>query len=317
MKTGLVIVPEYLRAERALAARLKMPLNRLEGVARAPENFYTTFDVPKKSGGTRLITPPVRWLRDIQRKLVGLLSPLFRFPKCVTGGIRGASHIDHAARHVGKYLVMTMDIRNFYPSTRRELVVNALSSVLPSGVAELIWRICSYKGGLPQGGPASMFLANLAFVTADRRLIRLCQRRRITYSRYVDDLAMSGDHDFRALEGPFTDIVGALGYEIAREKTRRRFRNTRQIVTGLVVNDCLRPTKEYRANVKRVIRNCIEFGPQRFADEAGLPLCKFKKRLTSQVAYIKRFDPKLGKQLQGLLCHLWRRWPIGREAAVG
>ncbi|WP_232059910.1 hypothetical protein [Mammaliicoccus vitulinus] len=33
-----------------------------------PENMYTTFSIPKKNGGERIINAPYRELKDIQKK---------------------------------------------------------------------------------------------------------------------------------------------------------------------------------------------------------------------------------------------------------
>ncbi|MFC1805815.1 reverse transcriptase family protein [Planctomycetota bacterium] len=298
--------PEALRTPSALARACQVSPARLQQVASNPEAFYSSFPIPKPTGGTRIITPPVKWLRDVHRRLLEETEPLVRFPSHVCGGVKGRSIICHAGRHVGRELVVTLDIRRFYPSTTTTQVAAALQRLVPPDVARLAAAVCTYNGGLPQGSPISMFLANLVFLPADRRFHRLARRHGLAYSRYVDDLAISGDADFRRLKGPFLDIIAAHGYEAAPEKLRVRFRDRAQVVTGLVVNERLRPTRAYCSGVKQMIWNCIDHGSQLMADEVGMSIKRLKERLTGQVRFIAQFHPRLGKKLKGLLCRLWQ-----------
>ncbi len=94
---------------------------------------------------------------------------------------------------------------------------------------------------LPQGAPTSPFLCNIALRELDDRVAAYAQQARLTYTRYADDLAFSGDSlpcDFvRAL----TRLLEAEGLRINREKVNANWRDSRQVVTGLTVNDRLAP----------------------------------------------------------------------------
>jgi retron-type reverse transcriptase len=101
---------------------------------------------------------------------------------------------------------------------------------------------------LPQGSPTSPALANLAAFGVDRRLAGLAARFGATYTRYADDLTLSGDRTLIRKAGGIVAVVEAIaadeGFRVNDAKTRVRSRAQRQLVTGLVVNE--------RPNVKRV-----------------------------------------------------------------
>jgi RNA-directed DNA polymerase len=67
---------------------------------------------------------------------------------------------------------------------------------------------------LPQGAPTSAALANLAAFGLDRRLAGLASRLGARYTRYADDLALSGG---RELKGRASRI-GSFVAEIARDE---------------------------------------------------------------------------------------------------
>ena len=298
-------LPLALRSANKLSSGVGSSVAELELIRRYPESFYNTFSLSKPNGKKRIITPPIPRLRCIQRQLLDLLEPLFPMPSYVCGGVKGRSIKAHASKHVEKYLVYTMDIRNFFQSTRLDLVTNALGQTIPSDVAKLISEICFYDGGLPQGSPMSMFLANISFRKADKQFHRLCRKHHLQYSRYVDDIAVSGDKDFRSLESAFVYAVEMLGYHVADEKMHWRFRNQRQIVTGLLVNDVMKPTQEYRKDIMCMIRNCIRHGPEIIANEIGLTVQQLKRRLNGRVRFVEEYDMRFGKKVRGLLCRIW------------
>ena len=53
-----------------LAALLDMPLKKLTYIlyVKKSDNLYHSFEIPKKSGGTRVINAPQEDLKEIQKK---------------------------------------------------------------------------------------------------------------------------------------------------------------------------------------------------------------------------------------------------------
>lgn len=99
-------------------------------------------------------------------------------------------------------------------------------------------RLCTFRGGLPQGAPTSPCLSNLLNVRLDERLRQLAGRSRGVYTRYGDDLTFSWDGD--RLPSGFTaaveEALGSAGYEIqTRKGWQVRAGRERPVVTGLVL----------------------------------------------------------------------------------
>jgi hypothetical protein len=297
-----------ITSRQQLAEALGAAVKFIADVAASPAAYYTEFTIPKANGEPRLIRPPRRSLRTVQRSLLSLLYDRVSVRSCLHGGLPGRSTVTHAVAHVGQHLVATLDLRKFFPSTTPGHLAPMLASLGFAGeVAEDLLQLVTLDGGLPQGAPTSSLLANLAFSAGDSRFIDLCRRRRLRYSRYVDDIAISGECDFHDLRGPFIAAIRLAGYGVADEKVRFMPNGTRQVVTGLVVNDRLRPTQRFVAELRHDIRMCLDLGASCVAAVSGETVGTLKSRLTGRVAHVQHIDAHLGRELRGRLCGVnWR-----------
>ncbi len=284
---------------QSLAALVGLPVNKLERLVLDAPSLYTSFEVPKPNGKTRTIRPPARPLRDLQRALLDLLQERVRYPRWMMGGVPNRSIFDHAKPHVGRKMVATFDVKAFYPSTKPAMVLAVLEQLgLGDAAAAAVVRLVTKDDELPQGSPTSGFLANLALEPADRRIDALCRKHGLTFTRYVDDMAISGDADLTKLQGAIIDAVRACGYEVAPEKIRYMSRNEAQLVTKLRVNDKMRPTREFMAEVKADIWECLTAGAAVVAAERGVQLHSLKNSLNGKVGHIQGADSIEGAKLR-------------------
>lgn len=297
-----------IQTRSELAALLQTNVEFVADVTANPSSYYAEFLIPKPSGEMRPIRPPRRALRSLQRDFLREILSRVQLRSCLHGGIRSRSIVTHARAHVGQDMVATLDIRKFFPSTTKIHLIPILTALgfLGEAATDLLLLV-TFKNELPQGAPTSSILANLAFAQGDSRFIQICRKRKLRYSRYVDDIAISGQCDFSDLRGPFIDAIQASDYGVANEKIHFMRRCKRQIVTGLVVNEKLRPTREFIQEIKEELRCCLEFGAALRALESGLSVRQLKSRLTGRVAHVAHVDPLLGKELRRLLFGVdWR-----------
>lgn len=219
---------------------------------------YTVHRIPKKSGGMRVLHEPKPELKALQKRVLRWMQA-----RGLGGGSRshayerGRSIATHASLHVGKRVVMRLDLKDFFGTTTDSMVRRALVMVdLEMKQVQEIVEICSLDGVLPQGAPTSPILANIAAKQMDLRLAKLAESRKAVYSRYADDLTFSSDDNHLNGLIPAIDvIVSACGYRLNRKKTLVMRSGRRQSVTGLVINRDLNAPRNLRRNLRAQLHN--------------------------------------------------------------
>lgn len=293
-----------------LASICNRTLSSLLAIVENLAQHYGSFKIPKSSGGFRVITPPKPELMAIQRRLLPLLNAHKQWAPCVHGGVRYRSIFTNAKPHVRRAMVANLDVKDFFPTTTIDKVQDTLErNHVPSDVACLLARLTTHSPNgaascLPQGSPTSTFLANLVFEPADTRFLRLCKRHNLDFTRYVDDITVSGDRDFRDLRGGLVQIITDCGYVVSADKVRFTGRNKRQIVTGLVVNDKLRPTNEFIWALKRLIRQCFSpegIGIEVMAAEKGVTVKELRASIQGRITHLRIFDKRKAREVNALM----------------
>src|SRR5262249_58379660 len=71
--------------------------------------------VPKRSGGERVILAPKRELKALQRKVVAGILAGVPTAAPVHGFVRRRSIVTNAQAHVGKQVVLKLDLKDFFP----------------------------------------------------------------------------------------------------------------------------------------------------------------------------------------------------------
>ncbi|MCA9278420.1 MAG: RNA-directed DNA polymerase [Phycisphaeraceae bacterium] len=299
--------PPVVRYNRSLqistldqvAGWVGVELSPLSDTINRASTMYSCFEIKKPNGGSRTIRPPNKVLRTLQHNILRELQSMVRYPRWMMGGIPRRSIFLHAGPHVAKRMVATFDVKSFYPSTNSCLVRSVLERLGFSGEAlDAMVQILIKDDELPQGGPASGLIANLALEPADRRIDAICRKHDLRFTRYVDDIAISGEHDLRVYQGAIIDAIGLCGYEVAPDKIKFMGKEQCQVITKLVVNEQLRPSKSFIFEVKAKIRECLANGAFVVAVEHGISVPQLKSKLNGKVSHIKQADQRLGKSLQ-------------------
>ena len=96
---------------------------------------------------------------------------------------------------VNQELICGIDIKDYFPSIINKRVWGFFKSIGYNEImAKNFTNLTTYRGQLPQGAPTSPMIANLISWRMDKRLANFCERRGLKYSRYADDITISGDH---------------------------------------------------------------------------------------------------------------------------
>lgn len=226
-----------IRTPKHLALRLSIPLAELKEVALQVESLYDSWEISKKSGGSREISSPKPRLKRIQRAVHELLLEI-RVHNCAHCGIKARSNLSNANLHCGKRYLFNLDFKNFFPSISNHRVYHLFRHELNCSpeVSYLLTRISTLSSQVPQGAPMSMDIANLVCRRLDTRLEGLAKRYKITYTRHCDDLSFSGIAIPEVFIAKVKEIISQIGFGLNPEKESLCGQHQPQIVTGLSVN---------------------------------------------------------------------------------
>lgn len=280
---------------------------------------YRRYEIPKKSGGVRRISAPKPCLAAAQRwVLKNVLEKLETAPPA-HGFVKHRSVVTGASPHVGRAVVLNLDLKDFFPSItwRRvkglfvklgygEHVATVLSLLCtePPRVATTLdgktWHVALGERVLPQGACTSPAITNALCKRLDARLAGLARRFGCGYTRYADDLTFASPtgRDVNALQWSVRQVIAAEGLADNPAKTRVMRASQRQEVTGLVVNAKLTVTREYYKTLRAVLCNCARHGLAS-QNRDGHP--DFAAQLRGKVEFVASVDPARGAKLQGAL----------------
>lgn len=221
-----------------------------------PEKHYRTFEIPKANGKVRQIQSPRTMMKVVQYFLLDYI--LFRLPvhPSATAYSEGCSVKANATVHVGQKYVANIDVSDFFPSLNiRTVFGQLLEAGLKINTAFLVARVCSYKGGLPQGAPTSAALSNIVLFGFDEKLTDICEAIGVRYTRYADDITFSGDNItlIKSVISKAREELARLNLKINDGKTRIFGPSSRKVVTGVVVNVWPQPSRRERRNLRAAL----------------------------------------------------------------
>ena len=331
-RLGANNLPSFSSLE-ALAAAMELSVSKLRWLSYnrkvSETSHYRKFQLPKKSGGTREISAPMPLLKRTQNWV--LENILYRVPVTASahGFVPERGILTNALPHVGKTLVVNMDLQNFFPTITYPRVKGLFRQLgYSEQFATVFALLCTEpetdhvradgkafyvqtgRRTLPQGAPGSPAITNLICRRLDARLSGVAAKFGMTYTRYADDLTFSGDD---AEHGP---VVGKLLWQVRQiikdekfvvhpAKTRVQRKGARREVTGIVVNEkpniARKKLRRFRAVLHQIDRN----GP---AGKTWGNGGRLFPALHGYAAHVNLVRPDLGPKLLAQVEALWQRY---------
>lgn len=305
-----------------LASALKISVPQLRWLAFhtevATRIHYIHFTVPKRSGGLRTLSSPHRRLATAQNWILETILNKLPIESAAHGFIPKRSILTNASAHVGRQLVVNMDLESFFPSITFPRVRSVFHRCgYSSAVATILALLCTecprkqvqYAGqtyfvatgprGLPQGASTSPALSNQVARRLDKRLQGLATKLNISYTRYADDLTFSGDAELKERVGYVMararHIAEDEGFVVNEKKSRVLRRNAAQEVTGLVVNDHPSVPRQERRRLRAILHRAKKEG---LATQNREGRENFPSWLQGMIAYVSMSQPELGQKLK-------------------
>jgi len=282
----------------------------------------------RPDGRARVLEAPKPRLKALQRRLLHEILVWIPPHDAAHGFVAGRSARTHAALHAGRQVVLRLDLEDCFASVRAGRVFGLFRSAgYPEGVAHTLTGLCTntmpvalwadvprpvtpqaiaahHRLGralatphLPQGAPTSPALANLSAYRLDRRLTGLADRLGARYSRYADDIVLSGDGRLRApgVRALVASIAAEEGFRVNVAKTNLMTRGGRQRVAGIVVNERVNLARPEYDRLKAIVHDAERNGPQAANREGHTA---FREHLRGRIAWLESLHPERGARLR-------------------
>ncbi|TYP94000.1 Reverse transcriptase (RNA-dependent DNA polymerase) [Fodinibius salinus] len=236
-----------VQSPKRLAFLLGIDLKKLRKVSKQIDKYYyEDKELKRDEDGNprckngekvfRTLHPSTGLLKHIQNRIQTVLLQKIDFPENIQGGIKGKSNITNAKEHKGKKYFLCTDLKKYYPSVDHDLVYEAfLRYDFSHDVSHLLTRLTTYKYSLPQGTPTSPYLANLVFSKYDEQIISKCEQIGLLYTRYVDDIAISSNYNFKKKVPNLLEVIRRSPFQINHEKTFYKIGPT--LITGIITKN--------------------------------------------------------------------------------
>ncbi len=229
-------------------------------ITNNPEGQYETVYITKANGKMREINKPDIGLKSFQKSVYKNILLHIPTSDYAVAYKKGASIKNATAVHIGKPMILKLDIKNFFGSI---LYKNVQEMFLKQGydyfMATTLATLCCYKGRLPQGTPTSPAISNIIMKDFDNKVACFCNTRNIAYTRYSDDMTFSGDFDKNEIIFFVESKLSKLGFKLNHKKTKLIKQGQRQTVTGVVVNEKQQLPKGYRKQIRQEIHYCQKY----------------------------------------------------------
>lgn len=241
-----------------LARTLGCPVSRLRVLARSRDSHYHQVRI-NLGGKQRTLTIPSAELMSLQRTLLKEIFYSVPSLDCL-GHVRRRGVLWTLRRHQGDPYLLHVDIRAFFPSVTPERVEASLSSLqVAPEAAHLMARLVTWGGELPQGAPTSVAVGDIVLYPLDRRIRGLATTHGLTYTRYVDDIALSGQR--WAIERFASQVrawVEGDGWVLSEKGGLYGPDDSHQVLNA-VVNRKPNVTRRYYESVRNQLRRIARF----------------------------------------------------------
>lgn len=225
------------------------------------EEPYTTFKKKSKNGKIRDITAPHPEIKRCLRNLNETLQKIYdkRNIGFQIAYKKGKNVKSGAILHVDHNYVFNMDLKDFYPSCKKEIVKKYTdflfaNSFNRSFIEDEFFEVILRNDGLFIGSPISGTLANAVISSSVKYLDNICKKYDMTLSVYADDITFSSNKFIskKFVYSMFNNAFAKYGldsYFNLNEKKSIGFSGCNRKVTGISINNSNKvtiPRRYYR-----------------------------------------------------------------------
>jgi retron-type reverse transcriptase len=282
-RNGLPVIFEFSH----LSDELSITPSVLADMVNRTDSFYREFTIPKRRGGKRVISVPSPILLEAQRWIY--LNVLVRrsLHDSAYGFVSKRSSVDNARKHLGARCLLKVDLKDFFPSISNKRVISIFRNFgYAPNVSYYLTKLCCQNEALPQGAATSPYLSNIIATTLDLRLSALSDKLNLTYTRYADDISISGDEIRPSLLGTIRSIIESEGFALNNDKTVIVRRSGKKLVTGIsVAGENLRLSKSYKREIRKIVYFIEKYGLESHMEKTGEFYPVYLDRVKGKIQY--------------------------------
>ncbi len=220
---------------------------KILSIAETADERYKVYEIPKRTGGTRLIEHPSQELKALQRWISKVLIDKMPVHDCATAYSVGSGIKQNAYKHVNSLYTNRYDFSGFFPSFKRPLVARFLDEELPKiGISttsqdiDFVCDIICRNDRITIGAPSSPALTNAMMFRFDLELNNYSLGKNLIYTRYADDIFISSfeANQLSDLENVIQAIKKDIPYlklRLNRAKTKYMSKKHLRRITGVVI----------------------------------------------------------------------------------
>lgn len=283
---------------------------------RRPVNYKDRFIVRReavtgKKGKVRDLAYPVNRLRAVHERLKFHLNKVQQ-PSYLFSPRRNRGQRDNAAIHLDQDQYLTLDLKQFYPSTTDQMVRRWFRDHLGmyGDVAGLLTHLCTVDRKVSFGSPLTPVLCSLIHRPMFDQIAAICDSRGLRYSVWVDDLTISGRFIPREVLNQIREIVSAAGLKSHSIVYRSGNRPVYITGVGVVGAELVAPNS---LNLK--IRDCWAAYHAAVIDEERDALCQCLLTLLGTQRYISGRASEMGRKASDQMNSLRQKRDARRRAA--
>ncbi|EIO4604488.1 RNA-directed DNA polymerase [Vibrio parahaemolyticus] len=259
---------------------------KLKSIANKVESSYTSYDLKphRSTGKIRTVCDPKHELKKIQKRINSRIFTNVEFPSYIQGGIKATQdskrdYIENATIHGRSQTLINLDVKNFYPNIKADAVKSIFKYFFKfsDDVVDILTKLTTYQGKLPQGGCTSSYLANLVFFNDEYRLVSSLRGKKIRYTRLLDDVTISSQKtlDKNTCELIIKQVAAMLRkHNLSLKSPKTKVSDRKELhkefeVTGLCVRaSSPKVRKRDRRYVRQLVYHCEQSAAQsRTSDE--------------------------------------------------
>ncbi|MBQ8372231.1 MAG: RNA-directed DNA polymerase [Clostridia bacterium] len=286
----MIVYKELCSIEKDLG----YPAKTLYGLSNRIEKHYHTVFIPKSDGTKRRLSVPDLILKSVQRSIADNILAYYPISEYATAYKVGSSVQRNARPHVNKKKILKLDIEGFFDNITYSRVKDIVfyEDKFSEPLRVLLTMLCYYRDSLPQGAPTSPAITNIIMYDFDEKIGAYCSKNGVSYTRYCDDMTFSGDFNEQEVISLVKEELRKLGLFLKNRKTAVIERTKRQTVTGIVVNEKINLTKEYKRKIRQEIHYIEKFGIEGHAKKQAITdVAEYLTSLKGRIAFVLQTCP--------------------------